>query len=210
MVMLALGLSSCLVTASPDFSPPKCTRPQILDHTAIPNPAKLVQFLPAVGGGYSRTYFSADVVSEDTSCEDPSRKDDVLVALLIDLGQPNPGGKPYLHGFEGTPLPGASLADGPRRASVGWTPELSTTALGCHTATLVATHELTKVEEYFYCPKDPNDMSMLTWFVTLCSQTSEPGAPTQWECEYDNCPTAGEQVAGGDAGTVSCLSPSKP
>jgi hypothetical protein len=186
LVMLLFGVPSCLVTSSPDFTPPERTRPEIVANDAYPpSPAlgELALFRYATGGSqYTPIEFSAWVQSEDAGQA-------VQVELLIDYGdQSGVENGPYRSFVEGEPLAPASMSDGPREVAVGWRPQ-SQEPIGCHTVTLLTTHQYAQRKGVFRCPADPDDASMLTWFALVCGDAT---TTTLEECYATKpCPVAG-------------------
>ncbi|MBW2523557.1 MAG: hypothetical protein JRI23_05255 [Deltaproteobacteria bacterium] len=183
MTMLALASTSCLVTSSPDFTPPERTRPEIVTNDEFgPNPAQgeLVVFYPTAGE-YSPVEFAAWVQSEDAD-------QNVLTVLLIDYGdESGVQNGPWRSYVPGKPLPAGTFSQGPRGpVTINWRPEKLETP-GCHTVTLLVTHEFwLDPTEGYWCPKDGQDASTLTWFVAVC-ETANPD-----ECDYTNCPVRGQ------------------
>jgi hypothetical protein len=186
-VMLLFGVSSCLVTSSPDFTPPERTRPEIVANDAYPpSPAlgELALYQYATGGAqYTPIEFSAWVQSEDAGQA-------VQVELLIDYGDDSGiESGPYRWVVEGEPLAPASMSDGPRQVAVGWRPQ-SQEPPGCHTVTLLTTHQYAQKYGAMRCPADPDDASMLTWFALVCGDAT---TTTLEECYATKpCPVAGQ------------------
>lgn len=175
LVMTVAGATSgCLVTDSPDFSPPARTAPQLFP--VLPT----TEFIRALTGesGYQLPKFDANVLSEDAG-------DDLESALLIDYGVEGPGGDPWLTATPGPTLPARSLADGPRLVSAGWNP--FNFGAGCHTVTMMVTHAKWGVNPGYWCPKEANDYATLTWVVALC------GADVS-SCTFDDCPIRGDDT----------------
>lgn len=181
--MLVAASSSCLVTSSPDFSPPESTHPEILTNDEFPpspSPGELTLFYPTAGE-YSPAEFSAFVRSDHSDR-------DVQTVLLIDYGEDTgTSSGPYRLAIPGEPLKSAELAKGPQLAAIPWRPQKQEPA-GCHTVTLLVTHKFKQILDppQYYCPEDPQDASSLTWMVAVC-ETENPE-----ECDYTNCPARGE------------------
>jgi len=166
--MLRVGAPACLITAIPDFTPPARTRPEIItSDTYPPSPAvgKVALFQPtAPSSSYTGIEFSAWVLSEDAD-------QDVQTVLLIDYGdQSGVSNGPYRSFVPGEPLKAATMADGPREVAIQWQPQAQE-LVGCHTVTLLVTHQSQQKNHVYYCPADPSDASTLTWFAYVCDQT---------------------------------------
>jgi hypothetical protein len=154
------------VTSTPEFPDPQPTAPYLLASLAKPDPRQVYVFNTTESTSFIT--FSANVVSQDIA-DDPIYGH-VSVLLYIDYGfpdNPNPA-LPYLEVFESpnSPLEPGSLEQTDRRASVNWYPNKS--LLGCHTATMVASHRFTGGAR---CPADANDYSMITWQVFVCDSS---------------------------------------
>ena len=187
--MLLLGASSCLVTASPDFTPPERTRPEIVTNDAFPPSPALgdeAKFqLDPQSNQYTPVEFSAWVQSEDAGQA-------VQAELLIDYGdQSGVSNGPYRSYVPGEPLAPATLADGPRQVAIQWRPQAQE-MFGCHTVTLVVTHAFKNKNPVFYCPADPDDSSMLTWFSLVCKSST----PDQCVIDptFQQCPIQGHDA----------------
>lgn len=152
-----MASTSCLVTSTPDFTPPKRTRPFLVTATADPDP-RAIQILDAPPGAAIPYNFSADVVSDDQGAK-------VLGRLYIDLGKPNLGGAPFNQVAPTRTLDPGTMADTrPRRIEAKGT-FAYTLDLGCHTATLMVSHEFTESQ----CPTCLNDSSQISWPVYRCN-----------------------------------------
>ncbi len=182
--------SACIVTGSPDFSPPEKTRPQLI---AVTPTTEFIR--PAfVDGAFQPTTLQAELLSEDGG-------DNLQPVLLIDYGFDGPGDVPWRHAAPVDVIAPGTLSEGPRPLSISWTPP-SFIQPGCHTLTLLVTHEARGSNPGFWCPADPDDYATLTWFVALCEELST--------CDYSDCFIAGEDTynycEGGeqaDAGAVA-------
>ena len=173
MLMLS---SACLVLDSPDFSPPPRSAPRL---TAVLPVTELIKAQPT-RAGFSLPDFSATVISEDAGQR-------LFSALLIDYGKESIGGAPWLAEQVGPRLDAKTAADGPRDVRINWKPgnQLNT---GCHTVTLLVTHETKGGGVDHLCPTDANDFDTLTWVVSLCDDDN--GAV---ECSFDGCAVDGEE-----------------
>jgi hypothetical protein len=167
--------SACIVTGSPDFSPPEKTRPQLIAVTPT------TEFIRSVmeTGVYQPTTLEAELLSEDGG-------DDLRPSLLIDYGFAGPGGNPWRVAAPVSVVPPGTLSEGPRPLSVSWTPQPGVVGFGCHTVTLMITHQVRDQNPGFWCPAEPNDYATLTWFVALCEELST--------CDYSDCFIAGEDT----------------
>jgi hypothetical protein len=173
-----------LVTSSPDFTPPERSRPEIVTNDEFsPKPAlgEFTLFYPTAGE-YSPVEFSAWVQSEDAD-------QDVRTVLLIDYGdESGVSNGPYRSFVLGEPLSAGTLAQGPRGpVTISWRPQKQETP-GCHTLTLLVTHDFREEYGAFLCPRIPQDASTVTWFAAVC-ETENPD-----ECDYTNCPVYGQST----------------
>jgi hypothetical protein len=198
--MLLLGASSCLVTASPDFTPPERTRPEIVINDAYPPSPALGEFasywLDPASSQYTPIEFSSWVQSEDAGLA-------VQTMLLIDYGdQSGSSNGPYRWTVPGEPLAPATLSDGPREVAIGWRPQ-SQEPIGCHTVTLLTTHVFKQKNGAYYCPAEPDDASLLTWFALVCGDAT---TTTVEDCfAAKPCPTAGKIPSTSCAAAVAAL-----
>lgn len=143
---------ACLVTSTSEFEEPKQTAPFLLSSTADPDIREFVVIVDSE----SRKDFKAFIVSED-------RGQPVKVALYIDYGKPNTYGQPFRDALTAFPdIPPGSLSDGQRQVQAQL--DSSTLENGCHTVTMVVTHEF----NYLACPKNPADSTQLVWKVLRC------------------------------------------
>ena len=123
-----------------------------------------------VDGAYKQE-FKAQVVSEDAG-------QPLLEVLLIDYGIETLPGQPWREAQPGPKLPPKSLADGPRSVRHTWNAQV---ALGCHTVTMLVTHEVRGGGLDFFCPLSADDFDTLTWVVSLCDEV-------KGECDFSGCP----------------------
>ena len=197
LAALTMASTGCLVTTTPDFTPPKRTRPFLVAATADPD-TRLVQILDAPPGTPGIPFsFSADVVSEDQG-------DEVLVSLYIDYGRPNANDDPFadvLSSFKKI-APG-TLADTKVRPVLAKGKLTSPLAFGCHTATLMVTHENDTVSR---CPACLNDSSQITWPLYRCNSLESADAckPDFSQCEMPltGCPPVADLNSGVECGAV--------
>lgn len=170
--MLLAATPACLVTSDPDFSPPSQTRPEIIANDPyLPSPAvgKLAFYQWNEASEYTAVEFSAWVQSEDA--EEP-----VQNVLLIDYGEwSDYTDGPYAIFQLGPPLAPASLADGPREVAIPWRPQREAEQ-GCHTVTLVVTHDFKSDYPGYHCPSTADDASFLTWFALVCRNEADAEA----------------------------------
>lgn len=155
LCLLAAVMSpACLVTSTSEFQEPQQTAPFLVASSADPD---IREFLIVVDGE-SRKDFSASVVSED-------RGEPVKVALYIDYGEPNVAGQPFRYSLTNFPdVAPSSFSDKDRRVQAQWFPDIQFVENGCHTVTMVVTHEF----DFLDCPKDLSDSSQLVWKVLRC------------------------------------------
>jgi len=154
-----MASTSCLVTSTPDFTPPKRTRPFLVPSSADPDPrgVLLIDTLEHPGNQTSID-FSADVVSEDQG-------DMVEGVLYIDYGRVE-GTKPYVEEIQISDVPPGTLSDTtPRKVSGTWNVKNSVLGTKCHSVTLLVSHDLDRVTS---CPVCRNDSSQITWQVYSC------------------------------------------
>jgi hypothetical protein len=167
--------TSCLITDTPSHEPARRTRPQLLESTT---PTSEVFKLVRANNGTidpSPAIFSADVVSEDAG--QPLRP-----VLLIDYGQGDGSGAPWKDFEIGAVVAAATLQDGRREISIPWS-GVAQQAGGCHTVTMLVTHESKEVLPDFWCPKDADDFDTLSWLAVICEQVGDEPV-----CDMSNCP----------------------
>jgi hypothetical protein len=177
-VFVLASATSCLITESPSFEPVKRSRPQLLESTT-----PTTQVFKVVRGDNSAfdpnpATFFADVISEDAG-------DDLSAVLLIDYGVGDGGelSPPWKDVSVGDAVTPGTLQDGRRPISISWT-RLLQRKPGCHTVTMLVTHQHRQQNPDFYCPKDPDDFDTLTWLAVIC-ETSSGSEP---DCDLSNCP----------------------
>jgi hypothetical protein len=194
--VLATANAGCLMTSTPQFTPPKQTRPLLLPSTASPDLSAVFK----VTDSNSQIFlpFTVYVLSQD----DPGNQ--VLSAILFDYGVPFVT-QPYTAFNQGVPLPEGTLDQGPRKLTVDYAFNGSESP-GCHTLTLVATHHF---DSPTFCPCFDDDYSTVTWFVLRCDPSvagscdslpsSGPGAcPLQNDpMNAPSCPTYEAMQDGG-------------
>jgi hypothetical protein len=198
LVALTMTSTGCLVTSTPDFTPPKKTRPFLVTASADPDPRK-IQILDGPPGAAISYNFSADVVSEDQG-------ERVQGRLYIDFGDKNPGGAPYnqLGVIPGSIDPGTMADSKPRRFEAKGTLAYPLD-LGCHTATLLVSHDFTDGQ----CPNCLNDSSQISWPLYRCNSLESPDSCkpdfSKTECMTfaSGCPANGDP----DSGVVCGASP---
>jgi hypothetical protein len=182
---ISMAAMFLLAACEDDETGPQCgqrSRPFLLGESASPHLGDMTVFQrnPATSQ-YTPIEFSADMVSDDAG-------QPVQSVLLIDYGDDNAvSNGPYRSFVPGEPLDPACMLDGPRHVSIPWRP-LAQEPIGCHTVTLMVTHQFELKNSAFYCPADPNDASTLTWFALVCGDAS---TTTLEECYAANpCPIA--------------------
>lgn len=175
LIALLMSTAGCLVTSTPEFDPPEQTAPFLIASSADPDNRRVIRAESDV----EPLKFSASVLSEDAG-------ERVRVSLLVDYGVPNPLTGHVFQDAEAfnQPLPPGTLADGPRRITASLVPALRMPSPGCHTVTMMVTHEFDPVSG---CPVSKADSSYLVWFVYKCGDTGCP--PT-----VDLCPAADPTV----------------
>jgi hypothetical protein len=183
-----MSSSACLVVSPPEYEKPEPTAPFLVPSEAFPDLRSTI----LVDDETDFVEFGGAIVSEDNGLP-------VHLALYIDYGDKNAADLPYrnvVYPFE--PLPAGTLADGPRkfqgkRWHLGVIPLLN----GCHTATLMATHEF----DAKVCPAQATDASFLVWQVircedaTTCNEACEPK-----DCTKEDCATCASPPADAGAG----------
>ena len=171
--------SACLVTSKPQIEQPRQTAPFLVPASADPDAREFIK----LEGDSPLTLF-ADVVSEDGDRA-------VLSALYLDYGRQNPDlpDWPYTLAIQGNTFAAGTLADGPRRIHQTFIPSIYSVEPGCHTLTLVVSHEFEQVTSERYCPSSLADSSQITWYLLKCSA---PGnCPTiDLASEKQKCPVA--------------------
>lgn len=168
---LALSLPACLVTSPPEYEPPPQTAPQLVASAAFPSLWKLI----TIDERTPFLTFGGAVISEDDG-------EDVQFVLYIDYGTSNSAMNPYKNRV--FPLPSVKagkIADGQRSFEVPWYLDSVPIQKGCHTITLVASHEFEQVN---VCPADSKDMSTIEWKLVNCD-AGDQGCPTQ--CNEPTC-----------------------
>ena len=172
---LALGLvasaipmlsSACLVTSKPQIEQSQATAPFLVAASADPDAREFIRL-----DDDTPITLSADVLSDDGDRR-------VQTALYVDYGLQNPKLPqwPYALAIPGNSFAPATLADGPRRLHQTFVPSIYKLESGCHTLTLIVSHEFDQSTDLRYCPTSLADSSQLTWYLLKCDA---PG----------NCPT---------------------
>jgi hypothetical protein len=158
-------IPACLVTSTPDFTPPTQTRPFIIPSSADPDP-RAVKVLDDVDPDAMGTIdFKAQIVSDD-------QLEQVAFQVYIDYGVANPvTSQPFLvQDSNVRPLPASTMQETkPRIADAKVPPQII--AFGCHTVTLMASHHFDALTG---CPSCANDSSFVTWPVYHCNSSSGP------------------------------------
>ena len=197
LLALTMAFTGCLVTSTPDFTPPKRTRPFLVPASADPD-TRTVQIFDAPQGAAGLPFsFSADVVSDDQGQQ-------VLVALYIDYGKPNPADQPFADPITSfAPVKPGTMADTTVRRAVAKGKLAHPLKPGCHTATLVVTHQL---DNATLCPACLNDSTQITWPLYRCDSLESPDAcnPDFSLCETPlvGCPTVADPDSGIECGAV--------
>jgi hypothetical protein len=180
-----------LITASPDYSKPRRTPPFL---TSL-NPSTLqVQTIYRIKGAPIPSFppsppIKFKVVSEDL------QSGPLVGELLLDFqGTSVPYRIPYLANIDNIP-PGHLLDDGPPRQDPGpieFTFPGDTTP-GCHSVTLIVTHEFAFNRDSKIAFTQPDDFATATWWWDV---DDDPLAP---QMNLQSCVT--DIAAMGDAGT---------
>lgn len=169
--VLAIMPSACLVTSVPEYDEPAQTPPFLVAAAADPDPREFTVILDAE----LRKDFRAAVISED-------RSQPVQIALYIDYGVENAAGNPFRRSIAEFPeIPAGTLADGKRPVHAEWFLDSDDVGHGCHTVTMMVTHEF----DFRNCPARLTDSSSLMWHVLRCPSTDL--------CDYDpqtDCPNS--------------------
>lgn len=188
--------TACLVPSTTEFSEPEQTPPFLIGASADPD---IREFLVVVDGE-SRKDFTASLLSED-------RGKAVQVALYIDYGRPNVAGQPFKNAITNFPeIAAGTMSDGPRPVHAQWFPDIHPVSNGCHTITMMVTHEF----DFLDCPKRLSDSSQLVWKVLRCAlrETCDPilvddpqlGCPSAEQAPLESCPATSEGVDAGGGG----------
>lgn len=164
--------TACLVVESPDFRGAERGAPRL---TSVLPMTELIKVLPASNALPS---FTATVISEDAGS-------DLLTSLLIDYGVEAANGAPWQSTEVGPTLEAKSVSDGPRDIQITWTPQVGK---GCHTVTMLVTHQRKDGGNDFLCPVSADDFDTLTWVVSLCEEVNGDVV-----CSFDDCAVKSEQ-----------------
>ena len=141
-------LQACLAPAPPDFQRPEQTPPIMLLESAKPPITEVIEEEPG-----ANITFEVEFISEDAGV-------DVFGLLHRDLGTPDAD---FINSTD--PLPGGTLADGKRPASIPWRIEPFLT--GCHSVTFRLTHDRNFSPAQEFEPIDPDDVAVATWWLNL-------------------------------------------
>jgi hypothetical protein len=197
-VLLGMSTIGCLITSTPDFSPPQHTAPFLFASTALP-PADEV--LIVSGTDPAEKTFTANFVSQD----DPSGDFSIVKAVLyIDYGISIEGSdQPYRWAIRSDVLlqqPGS--LNQTRQLSVTWNQNPYFVSEGCHTAMLVATHVLDQAGPL--CWSCDDDFTSITWQVLRCTGSGSDcqALPLPGDTDGGVCPTAPGQLMAGNSCTA--------
>src|SRR5260221_4751818 len=172
VLLMGLGGQSCLITASPELPTPKRTPPYF---ASLSPPTFQVQRLTSLGTSPSSlTEIGFDVVSEDLG-------QPILGAVYLDFhgfGSLEP--LAVITGIKPAKIPAGHMAD--QDARHGSAQFAITGSPGCHSATLVLSHEFNGPDDPR--PADTNDTAIATWWYFLDDDPVGPGA------EIATCVTA--------------------
>lgn len=209
LASVALVMSTgCLITDPPQFTPPVHKQPFLDASSAVPTQKEvfIVDDVLIENGQQSEITFSALLTTQDDPPETgSSRFRRTLVSLYIDLGLNTDDVQPYAWQFYGTgPEEGTTYADPPLQVGVTWRPGSKKVDRGCHTATLVASHDFD--QEVTRCPVCATDVSMITWQILRCNSSVgdcaslEMTGPTSCQEKLTNTCTSSRKCADGADG----------
>jgi len=196
-----MATPACLVTSTPDFSPPKRTAPFLIAATAVPDPRAVIIVDSSQSTQNQFIDFSAHVLSEDAG-------DKVQFKLYIDYGfpdSPDPDNRLPFRSEVSTirSLDPSSISDESRPAvQARWFPTSPDPGFGCHTVTLIASHEF---DDFTNCPVCKNDSSQITWQAYRCDEAHGHPCTTDFSaCQMWNksCPDATNTAAGQQCGVL--------
>jgi hypothetical protein len=192
LLLVSMGLAgqSCLISATPELNPPVRTTPQI--KSVLP-PTYQIQQLPSLGAsGQYTTTIEFSFVSEDLG-------QDVYAIVYFDFAGYTPIAnlKPY-HQVDLLPAGHSNVV---RHSSKTFDFPSDTTS-GCHSVTLVLTHQVDFVaDNQHFKPVDTSDTDQRTWWYEL-------GTGPVGQVELSTCAAAlapntdgGAPDGGGDGGT---------
>jgi hypothetical protein len=156
---MTIAMSGCVITSSPDFNAPQMTRPYL---TAIAPPPWEVKTIKSTGTlTFPQSSVTFGVVSEDLNRS-------LLGLMVLDYQGPAAA----LHETPPIIAQPMSIDAGHLDSVSAVTPRTVDmpfqigpgTSLGCHSLTVIVTHDLqpTKV-----VPKEEDDSATLTWWVNL-------------------------------------------
>lgn len=158
LVLLTMTSTGCLVTSTPDFTPPKRTRPFLITASADPDPRNF-QILDGPPGSAFAPSFSADVLVNDQT-------DKIKARLYIDYGNPNPAGDPFKQYYPVQHIDASTVADTKTLRIKANTTLAYPIDPGWHTATLMVAHDF---EDNHQCPVCLNDSSQISWPLYRCN-----------------------------------------
>jgi hypothetical protein len=173
-LLMGLGGQSCLITSNPELDPPTRTPPILL---SVNPPTYQVYTVTIVPGATTRPTISFDVISEDLG--QPIRG-----VMYIDFqGWEQPHQAVAL--IRPNTLPLGHLGSQPniRQGSAEFS--LPTTP-GCHSATLVLSHEIDPLGN----PPNRADTATATWYYYLASD--DPTNVTVQGCASGPAPLSGD------------------
>jgi hypothetical protein len=160
-VVTALGGLHCLVTASPDFAKPTQTPPFLTNLVPPPYQAQFIPNLSPISYAPARVVY--DVISEDLQSAP------LEVLLLLDFM----GGRYEQDPLIFKPIPAGHL-DSPRRTdSIDFLLPPGT-AKGCHSVTLLVSHEFVKDFTREISPKQTGDVAAVTWWYQVGGDPTNP------------------------------------
>lgn len=167
LVLAAAMSTGCLITETPQFTARPHTRPMLVEATAYPDPGKIL----LIDGSTVPVPFYAEVVSQDDPANASLPFEKVFSYLYLDYGIAG-SSRPFRDAVQGSPLASGSIEESGRKVEVDWYPEDSRLNDGCHTATLIVSHQfddsVTRPLNTPPCPVCDDDISSITWTMLLC------------------------------------------
>jgi hypothetical protein len=167
LLIAALGGPSCLVTSSPDFQKPERTPPFLTNLSPPPYQIIPLRSLPGLPRAYPLQTITFEVVSEDLQSKP------LQAVMLLDFGGFGVGDEPTRLWGTGN-IPAGHINSPPRdpiKADIQLNSNVASP--GCHSATLVVSHEFTDIGATKITPKDEKDVATATWWFDLDDDNSD-------------------------------------
>ena len=184
LVPAALGGLSCLVTTSPDFAKPVRTPPFLTNLSPAPYVIQSIRSFPTTPKSYPTLTISFEVVSEDL------QSSSLQGLLWLDFQGFGSTDVPVRVGTV-PKIPPGHFPSAPRDLIKAEFAFDSTVPPGCHSVTLVVTHEFDNPLALRPRPVDENDVATATWWYDV----DDDGPPDL----LHSCVVRGGST--GDAGT---------